>query len=131
MHNTNREIIIVREIMCHEGVSVYVAHLCLDHLHALASYFLEQIEDTQSALSLDLLHHRVQEDEGASAAHPRTAVHQERQVHVGWVLLANTMDKRDDRHGIAGHAVVRPGSVVHMSHSQLPVWLRHLRTRQR
>ena len=109
----------------------YAAYLCLDHLHALASYILEQVEDTQSSLSLDLLHHRVQEDGGASAAHSRTAVHQERQVQVSWMLLAYTMDEGDDRHGITGHSIVWPGSVVHVSNSQYPLWLSHLRMRER
>ena len=79
-----------------------IVHLCLDHLHALASYILEEVEDTQSPLSLDLLHHRVQEDEGPSATHPCTAVHQEGNVQADWVLLANTMNKGDDRHSIVG-----------------------------
>ena len=107
------------------------AYLCLDHLHALASQVLEHVEDAQSPLPLDLLHHRVQEDEGASAAHPRTAVHQQRQVQAGWVLLAHTMDEGDDGHGIAGHTVVWPGSVVHVSDSQLLLWVRNLRMRDR
>ena len=63
---------------------------------------LEQVEDTQC---MCLLHHRVQEDDGASAANPHTAVYQERQVQVSWVLLADTMDEGDYRHGIAGHSM--------------------------
>ena len=36
---------------------VCAADLCLDHLHALASQVLEEVEDTESPLPLDLLHH--------------------------------------------------------------------------
>ena len=118
------------QIMYTRG-SGHVVHLCLDHLHALASQVLEHVEDTQSPLSLDLLHHSVQEDEGASAAHPHTAVHQQRQVQAGRVLLAHTMDEGDDGHGIAGHTMVWPGSVVHVSDRQLLFWVRNLRMRDR
>ena len=65
----------------------------LDHLHALSSHVLQVVVDTQCSLSVHLLHDHVQEDEGPCAAYPCTAVDQERLVHEGWVLSADSPDE--------------------------------------
>ena len=102
-------------------------YLCLDQLHSLSSHGLEVAVHTQCALSLHLLHDSVQEDEGPSAAHPCTAVDQEGLVQAGWVLSADSPDEGDDGHGVARDSMVWPGSVVHVSHTQLSLWLQPLK----
>ena len=72
------------------------SYQCLDHLHPLSSHVLEVVVDTQCSLSAHLLHDHVQEDEGACAAHPCTAVDQERLVQEGWVLSADPPDEAND-----------------------------------
>ena len=81
---------------------------------------------TESALSLHLLHHGVQQDEGAGAPHARTAVYQQRGVQAGRVQLAHSADEGDDGHGVAGHSVVWPGRVVEVSDCEVTLRLRDL-----
>ena len=73
---------------------------------------------TEAALRPHLLHHGVQEDEGAGAANPRTAVHQQRLVQGGRVELADTADEADEGHGVLWHPMVWPGSVVEVCDCQ-------------
>ena len=108
------------------GLELSACHLCLHQLHALASHALQEAVQTESTLSLHLLHHGVQQDEGAGAAHARTAVHQQRGVQAGRVQLAHSADEGDDRHGIAGHSVVWPGRVMEVSDCEVTLCLRDL-----
>jgi len=73
---------------------------------------------TEAALQPHLLHHGIQEDEGAGAADPCTAVHQQWLVQREWVELTDTADEADEGHGILWHPVVWPGSVVEMCDCQ-------------
>ena len=101
------------------GISTYQS---LHHLHSLGPHVLEVLEDTQSSLSLHLLHGQVQEDECPSPPHPGTAVDQEGCGQGGGVFLADTTDEGDERHGIARDSMIRPGSVEHVGHSQLSIF---------
>ena len=93
-----------------------VCYLCLDHLNSLGPHVLEVVEHTQGPLLPHLLHHQVQQDEGASPAHPSTAVDQQGLGLGGRVLLPDPPDEGDERHCIAWNSMIRPGSVVHVCH---------------
>ena len=93
-------------------------YLCLHHLHTLFPHFSEEQVDTESTLCSHLLYHDIQKNEGTCTANSCTAVHQQWLVQ-GWrVLLSNTRDKIDKRHGILWDSMVRPGCVVKMCDSQ-------------
>ena len=81
------------------------------------------LEDTQSSFCLHLLHGQIQEDECPSSPHPGTAVDQEGCGQRGGVLLADTTDEGDERHGIARDSMIRPGGVEHVGDCQLSPWL--------
>ena len=74
--------------------------------------------NTERSLHLYLLNHGVQEDEGACATDSCTAVHQQWLVQCDWMLLTDTVDKVDERHGILWYSVVRPCCVVEVCHCQ-------------
>ena len=95
------------------------AHQCLHHLHALRAHGADELVDTESALFCHLLHHHIQEDEGASSADPCTAVHQQRLVQGSRVLLTDTADKVDKRHSIVWHSMIRPSCVVELMDYQV------------
>ena len=88
--------IVCKTYIWHSVFYKVACDLCLDHLHALCAKILEVFEDTESALSLHLLHHTVQQDEGASTTNSCTAVDQQWLVQVGWVLLADSTDEGND-----------------------------------
>ena len=71
-------------------------------------------EHTQCPLSLHLLDGQVEEDECPGPPHPCTTVDQEGRGQGCRVLLADTTDEGDERHGIARDSVVRPGCVQHV-----------------
>ena len=68
-----------------------------------------------SVLSLHLLHHHIQSDESASAAHTCTAVDQQWLVLGGWEQFTDMTNEPDDRHDIVWNSVIWPGSVVELS----------------
>jgi len=90
----------------------------------LGAHGAEELVDAESALFLHLLHHHIQEDEGASSPDPCTAVHQQGLVQGGRVLLTDTADEVDERHDILWHPMIRPSCVVELSDLQgMFVWL--------
>ena len=94
-------------------------YLCLDQFHSLVPHSVEVLEHTQSSLCLHLLRGQVEEDERSRPPHPGTAVDQERGGEGGGVLLPDTADEGDERHGVARDSVIRPGRVQHVCHRQL------------
>ena len=96
------------------SIASCMIYLCLNQLHSLGSHTLEPLKHTQSSLSLHLLHGKVEEDECPRSPHPCTAVDQERGGQGDGVLLADTTNERDERHGVAGNSVIRPGGVEHV-----------------
>ena len=96
-----------------EPVSSY---LCLDHLHSLHAYGPEPVENTDTGLSLHLLHDDVQQDQCPRTTHPRTAVDQQWLLLGDGVQFTDVTDEANERHDIVGHSVIRPGCVVEMSH---------------
>ena len=101
-------------------------YLGLNQLHSLGPQVLEVMEDTQSSLHLHLLHGQVQKDECPSSPHPGTAVDKEGCGQRGGVLLADTTDERDERHGIARDSMIRPGGVEHVGDCSLLLWIKCL-----
>ena len=93
-----------------------IMYQCLDHEYSLPPETHEELVHVDSLLGLDPLQHGVQEDEGASAAHPRTAVHQKRNALVFVVGLLNSPDEGDEGGGKLGHPMVRPGGEVVLRH---------------
>ena len=100
-------------------IYIYQAYQCLHHLHALGAHGVDELVDTESALFLHLLHHHIQEDEGASSANPCTAVHQQRLVQGSRVLLTDIADKVDKRHSIVWHSMIRPSCVLELMDYQV------------
>ena len=90
--------------------------LCLDHLHSLHAYGPEPVENTDTVLSLDLLHDDVQQDECPRTTHPSTAVDQQWLLVGDGVQFTDVTDEGNERHDVVWHSVIRPGSVVEMSH---------------
>ena len=89
-------------------------HQCLDHLCSLAPHLHQELIGIDCTLVGHPLQHAVQEDVGAGAADPRTAVHQQ-----GWavlVVLPHSSDEPDQSRGELGHAMIRPAEELEVGH---------------
>ena len=93
-----------------------ILYQCLDHEHPLLAETNEELIHVDRLLCLDPLQHGVQEDEGASATHPRTAVHQEGNALVFVVGLLYSLDEGDEGGGKPGHTMVWPRGEVVLCH---------------
>ena len=103
------------------------AYQSLHHEHPLLPEAHEELVHIDRSLGLDPLQHGVQQDEGAGAAHARTAVHQQRNFLVLVVCLLHSPDEGDEGGGKPGHTVVWPGGEVVLGHRQrLSLWLSSL-----
>ena len=90
------------------------------------------MENTDTVLSLDLLHDDVQQDECPCTTHPSTAVDQQWLLVGDGVQFTDVTDEGNERHDVVWHSVIRPGRVVEMSHCHvLRVSLRQLHIRER
>ena len=90
------------------------------------------MENTDTVLSLDLLHDDVQQDECPRTTHPSTAVDQQWLVVGDGVQFTDVTDEGNEGHDVVWHSVIRPGRVVEMSHCHvLRVCLRQLHIRER
>ena len=88
----------------------------LHHLHSLCAEVTNTLADTEGVLSPHLLHHHIQSDESAGAAHTSTAVDQQWLVLGDREQFTDVTNEPDDRHDIIRNSVIWPGSVVKLSH---------------
>ena len=97
-------------------MTLLYTYIRLNHLHALCSEVPNALVDTESGLSLHLLHHHIQSNESAGATDTCTAVDKQ------WLFLgdgeefSDVANETDDRHDIVWNSVIRPSSVVELSH---------------
>ena len=89
---------------------------CLDHEHSLLPEAHQELIHIDCLLCLDPLQHGVQEDEGASATHPCTAVDQKGNPLLFVVGLLHSPDEGDEGGGKLGYTVVWPGGEVVLGH---------------
>ena len=88
----------------------------LHHSHSFGPQIHHKLKDVYILLSLDSLHHAIQDNEGASPADSSTAVDQERILVGGRMDFIHLLDEVDKRHGISGYSMVRPGQIVKLHH---------------
>ena len=72
----------------------------------------EPVDNTDTGLSLHLLHDDVQQDQCPRTTHPRTAVDQQWLLLGDGVQFTNVTNEANERHDIVGHSMIRPGCVV-------------------
>ena len=101
----------------HDRYILYIyMYLRLHHLHSLCAEVTNTLADTEDVLSPHLLHHHIQSDVSASAAHTSTAVDQQWLVLGDREQFTDVTNEPDDRHDIVRNSVIWPGSVVELSH---------------
>ena len=90
----------------------------LHHSHSFGPQIHHELKDVYILLSLDSLHHAIQDNEGASPADSSTAVDQERILVGGRMDFIHLLDEVNKRHGISRYSMVRPGQIVKLRHFQ-------------
>ena len=74
------------------------------------------MENTDTGLSLHLLHDDVQQDECPRTTHPCTAVDQQWLLVGDGVQFTDVTDEGNERHDIVWYSMIRPRRVVEMTH---------------
>ena len=85
----------------------------------------ETIIDVDHTILFHSVQHGVQDNEGPCSPHTSTAVDQEGLGVTQRMNIADSTSQIDERHSIRGYSVIRPGSVVELSH--LKGWRKALR----
>ena len=76
----------------------------------------ETIIDVNHAVLFYFVQHGVQDNEGPCSPHTSTAVDQEGLGVTQRMSIADSTSQIDKGHPIRGYSVIRPGSVVELSH---------------
>ena len=110
----------------YEDVLVFRLH----HVVALRSQTRHVAVHVNTALMFDSFEHRIDDDEGASATDPCTAVHHHRTA-VGRRHRFDASHEEEERRGVVGNAVVGPRCELELTHFAAFLWVILVRNRKR